>query len=194
MSDDSADDCLTTVRSTEAEIKELMGLFDSPAFARRGRDIDWALARTIEISRRQRFELLEMVHCRLRMWAALTTGLQDWQLSFYEPIDYLWSITDAPVPVFNKSLKIKIKAVKSASQNLVSSLERFNSRWEKWVNRLEADTINRQIDHYNKYYVLEKECVVGSAKLASRLFKPVERISPDWLLAQLPLIKVPLLK
>ncbi|MFM7132588.1 MAG: hypothetical protein ACKO5E_13345 [bacterium] len=194
MSDDSSDDSLTSVRSTEAEIKELMGLFDSPAFARRGRDIDWAVARTLEISRRQRLELLEMVHCRLRMWVAVTTGPHDWQIAFVEPIEYLWPISEAPAPTWNGRPSLKTRAVQAASRNLVTSLERFNNRWEKWVNRLESDTINRQIDHYNKYYVLEKECVVGSAKLASRLFKPVDRISPDWLLGQLPLIKVPQLK
>lgn len=194
MSDEATDDSLTSVRSTEAEIKELMGLFDSPAFARRGRDIEWAVARTLEISRRQRLELLEMVHCRLRMWAAVTTGPHDWQLCFHGPIDYIWQLTEAPAPQFNESLIIKPKALQVASQNLVSSLERFNTRWEKWVSRLEADTINRQIDHYNKYYVLEKECVVGSAKLASRLFKPVDRISPAWLLGHFPLIDMPALR
>jgi hypothetical protein len=194
MSDDAPDESLTSVRSTEAELKELMGLFDAPAFARRGRDVEWAVARTLEISRRQRIEMLEMVHCRLRMWVSATSGYHDWQIAFTAPINYLWQMTGAKEPLWSNSTKVRPRAVYSASRDLVSSLERFNKRWEKWVNKLEADTINRQIDHYNKYYVLEKECVVGSAKLAARLFQPVPRIDPAWLFSQFPLIQVPVLK
>lgn len=186
-----ADESSVGIRSTDGEIKELMGLFDAPAFARRGRDVEWAVKRTLAISQKQRTELLEMVHCRLRMWVAVTNSTDDWQLTFNEPLDQLWKLSDAPEPVWKKSQKINTKAVIKASHGLIQSIERFNVRWSRWVHSLKADAVNKQIDHYNKYYILEKECVVGSARLAARMYQPTPRIEPDWLLSQLPLLPAP---
>ena len=81
-----------------------------------------------------------------------------------------------------------------SAEGLCLSIERFNDRWSKYVHELQADTINHQIDRFNKYYVLEKECIVGSARLASRLFVPQPRIEPEWLLLQLPPLPVPRLR
>ena len=44
--DDETDDSLTTLSGDiETEIKEMMGLFDAPAFARRGLELDEMLRR-----------------------------------------------------------------------------------------------------------------------------------------------------
>lgn len=196
MSSDSGDNSTgeQSVRSTENEVKELMGLFDAPAFARRGRDVEWAFQKTIVVCRNKRLELLEMVHCRLRMWAAATTGPGDWPLAFQEPIDSIWCISGAPEPIWKGSGTPSSKQVVQLATSLLQSVDRFNSRWLAWVNQLQVDSINRQIDHYNKYYILEKECIVGSARLAARLFQPHPRIEPAWLLEQFPLLPVPKLK
>ena len=47
------------------------------------------------------------------------------------------------------------------------------------------------IDQYNRYYVLEKECVMGSARLAARHFTPVERVTKPSLLEEHPALPVP---
>jgi hypothetical protein len=183
-----------SVRSTENEVKELMGLFDAPAFARRGRDVEWAVNKTLLLCRQKRLELLEMVHCRLRMWSAATTGPADWPLAFQEPIDHIWIIAEAPEPLWKGKKPPTRKALLQLSTGLVQSVDRFNTRWLQWVEQLQVDSINRQIDHYNKYYILEKECIVGSTRLAARLYQPQPRIEPDWLLGQFPLLPVPKLK
>ena len=41
MSDDDADDSVP-IMSTDREARELMGLFDLPAFARRGQDMEYS--------------------------------------------------------------------------------------------------------------------------------------------------------
>ena len=184
-----------SVRSTENEVKELMGLFDAPAFARRGRDVEWAFNKPLHLCRNKRLELLEMVHCRLRMWTAATNGPDDWQLAFQEPIDCIWLIAEAPAPHWKGGGRVPSrKQLTQLSSGLVQSVERFNARWLQWISQLQVDSINRQIDHYNKYYILEKECIVGSARLAARLFQPQPRIEPEWLLGQFPLLPVPKLK
>lgn len=190
--DDS--EAFASVRSTEAEIKELMGLFDAPAFARRGREVEWVVQRTLELCQRRRIELLGMVHCRLRMWANLASGPGDWPLAFAEPIDHLWPLTGAEPPRWKGSRPPNARSAGKSALGLCDSLKRFNDRWSKFVHELRAETINHQIDRFNKYYVLEKECIVGSARLASRLFVPQPRIEPGWLLQQLPPLPIPRLR
>ena len=73
----------------------------------------------------------------------------------------------------------------------MASLDRFNVRWRRFVEEFNFDPINRMIEQYNRYYVLEKECSLGSARLAARHFVPKARLSPDSLLALYPLLPVP---
>ena len=39
---------------------------------------------------------------------------------------------------------------------------RFNRRWPQFLEQLNLEPANTVIDQYNRYYVLEKECVMGS--------------------------------
>jgi hypothetical protein len=50
------------------------------------------------------------------------------------------------------------------------------------------------IDQYNRYYVLEKECVLGSSRLAARHFVPKARLTAEALLAAHPVLPVPELR
>ena len=72
---DETDESLTTVSGdVEVEIKEMMGLFDVPAFARRGQELEETLRRLDDRCRQARAERLDMVHVRLRQWARAATG------------------------------------------------------------------------------------------------------------------------
>ena len=71
------------------------------------------------------------------------------------------------------------------ARDLKASVERFNDRWRQFLESLNLGPTNEVIDQYNKYYVLEKECVVGSARLAARNFSPVPLLSPSSLLSDL---------
>ncbi|MBV8607897.1 MAG: hypothetical protein JO034_10615, partial [Singulisphaera sp.] len=50
---------------------------------------------------------------------------------------------------------------------------------------------NRRIDQYNRYYMLEKECCLGSARLAARHFVAREQLTHEGLLDQYPTLPVP---
>ena len=64
---DETDESFTMIRGdVEAEIKEIMGLFDAPAFARRGLELDDSLRRLHDRCRRARADRLDMVQLRLR--------------------------------------------------------------------------------------------------------------------------------
>src|SRR5882724_11772306 len=82
----------------EAEIKELLGLFDVPAFARRGQDVEYALTRLRSRLKSQRGAMLDMVRLRLRQWAAASSGPEVDLRIFLTSIAPLWPLTGAEPP------------------------------------------------------------------------------------------------
>ena len=78
--------------------------------------------------------------------------------------------------------------------DLIASIVRFNTRWSRFVDELGLDHVNRLIDQYNRYYLLEKECCLGSSRLAARFFTPQAPFTRDSLLEEFPRLPVPTLR
>ncbi len=183
----------TPLGGVDAEIKELLGLFDVPAFARRGQDVEYARTRLHARCSRARGEMLDMVRLRLRQWAAASTGPADDARIFADAIGPLWPLAGAEAPrrAHRAESDRRLRAI---ARDLVASVERFNRRWSRAIDAVDLAAINRQIDHYNRYYVLEKECVLGSARLAARHFVPLDLMTLDDLRREHPLLPIPRLK
>jgi hypothetical protein len=182
----------TPIVSVDPEIKELMGLFDSPAFARRGLDVEYTVSRIHDRCRDRRGELLEMVRLRLKQWSRSVRGPDEWAPVFGGPIEDLWRLSQSEPPswvVQSASLRQRV----AVARDLIASVLRFNHRWREYLTTLNLEPSNQTIDQYNAYYVLEKECVMGSARIASRHFTPVPRLSAETLLDVYPLLPVPVL-
>jgi hypothetical protein len=190
---DESNDEGSPLGNVDAEIKELLGLFDVPAFARRGQDVEYALARIRTRSRRHRAAMLDMVRLRLRQWAAAAPGPEADSRYFESSIAPLWPLTDAEAPRWaaRPASSWRLRAI---GRDLIASVERFNRRWLEHLEGLDLAPINRQVDDYNRYYLLEKECSLGSARLAARNFVPKGHVTLDDLQAELPLLPVPVLK
>src|SRR5438270_11058066 len=167
-----------------------MGLFDVPAFARRGQDVEYTLKRLHARCRLHREELLEMVRLRLRQWAKVATGWQDWPEIWSAPMDSLWEMAHSEEPQWAVR-PAPPRQRKTVARDLIASVERFNKRWGQFLEALNLDPINQMIDQYNTYYVLEKECVMGSPRLAARHFTPVPRITAASLREEYPPLPVP---
>jgi hypothetical protein len=191
--DETDDDEAASLTNVDAEIKELLGLFDVPAFARRGQELESALGRLQARCRRARDERLDMVRVRLRQWASSVTGPEAWSEVFTAPIDALWSLTGAEPPSWAEH-PAPPRRVRGIARDLVASLVRFNHRWERFLDELNLEAINRMIDQYNRYYLLEKECSLGSARLAARHFSPRHRLTREALLVDHPILPIPELK
>ncbi len=189
MSVDEVEDSVPSL-SVDSEIKELLGLFDVPAFARRGQDLEYALKRIHSCCLRQREEFLEMVQLRLRQWSRVAAGPEDWREVFTGPIDSLWQRAQSEPPAWAVRAA-PARQQRPVARDLVASVQRFNARWRQFLNSLNLGPTNHVIDQYNKYYVFEKECVMGSPRLASRHFTPVPQLSPDVLLRDYPKLPVP---
>jgi hypothetical protein len=190
MSEPDADDEPGPTVATDRDVRELMGMFDAPAFARRGQDVDYALGGLHERCRRRRAEMLEMVRVRLRQWSRAAVGPDDWSDAFRAPIDGLWTPSRAEPPQW-ASTPASARQRRTIARDLAASVERFNDRWGEYVAKLDLEPLNAMIDQYNVYYLIEKECVLGSARLASRFFKPIARLSAASILADHPLLPVP---
>jgi hypothetical protein len=174
----------------ETEVKELIGLFDLPAFARRGQDVESSQRRLHDRCRAMRGELLDMVRIRLRQWASAVSGPDDWRRVFSASIEQLWTQSDAGEPRWagvNASSRRQI----AIARDLIAAVLRFNSRWVRFLDQVNLDPVNEAIDRYNRYYVIEKECVVGSGRIAARHFVPLGRINKETLLESHPTLPVP---
>jgi hypothetical protein len=174
----------------DPELNELLGLFDAPAFARRGLELEYAINRLHERCQRERSSRCEMIRVRLRQWAGAATGSDCWTEVFRTPIDELWSFCGAEAPSWSERLA-PLRRRREIGHDLVASVIRFNTRWERYLDQLKLDLVNRAIDDFNRYYTLEKECVVGSARLAAQHFVPRARITRDSLLAVYGILAVP---
>lgn len=172
------------------EYRELIGLFDVPAFARRARTLEDFLSRLREYCQRERTKLLEMVHMRLGQWARAATGPGDWHGEFTAPVAPLFELAGLEPPEWARQAG-SFRARRDAARGLALSVDRFNRRWSAFVGKLDLLSVNEMIDRYNRYYVFEKECYLGSARLAARHFVARAMLSHADLLAEFPTLPVP---
>jgi hypothetical protein len=191
VDDADADESLPTLNSDiEADVKELMGLFDLPAFARRGQELEHAIKRLHDGCTTARGQMLDMVRLRLRQWSRAVAGPTSWSGVFAASIEPLWLLSEADSPAWARSPATP-RLQRAIAGDLVSAVLRFNRRWLEFVAQVNLEPTNSAIEQYNRYYVLEKECVMGSARLAARHFTPAPTLSADSLLAEHPTLPVP---
>jgi hypothetical protein len=178
-----------------SELNELLSLYDVPAYVRRGRGVEEALAYLLGQARQIREEWLGMVRLRLGVLHALAG---DW--SAVRP----WLAGDAEVAVLESlhatlSPRLRLpparsrsrRALQRALRELLSSLERFNARWADYLPKIDVTVVNELREGYNRYYVLEKTCAVRSDILARRGFEPLQPLDVAELERHLPLLPVP---
>ena len=178
------------LETTDPELRQLLGLFDTPAFVRRAQELEYGIDRLHARCQRERATMLEMVQLRLRQWAAAVSGPDAWAAVFTAPIDQLWPLTGAKPPVWSAE-PAPLRRQRAIARSLVASLNRVNHRWSHFVSALDLAFINRMIDRYNQYYVFEKECCLGSVRMAARHFEPKTLFSAERLLDDYPPLPVP---
>jgi hypothetical protein len=176
--------------SVDAELNQLFGLFDAPAFVRRGQDLEYALGRIRARCERERSAMLDMVRVRLRLWAAAVTGPAMIEGAFAASIESLWTCCHAEPPAWSERPAPESRR-RQIARDLVASIERFNRRWTRFLDELNLGPINHQVDQYNRYYVLEKECFLGSTRLAARHFSAKPRLTRESLEEDFPALPVP---
>jgi hypothetical protein len=183
---------------TNEAFKRFLSRFDAPAYIRRARGVQAALDQLLEYCRGRRAEWLEFARMRIAMLHALA-GDWDNLLPFLADKDqldilrYLLAALASPLraPVEPTSSS---HVLRRALRELHESLERFNQRWQTFLAGVDLTAVNELREGYNRYYVLEKECAVRSARIARQGFAPLPPVTLDDLVSQFPLLPVPRLR
>ncbi|MBI3464018.1 MAG: hypothetical protein HY000_13315 [Planctomycetes bacterium] len=175
--------------------QQIVAGFDTPAFLRRARRVADAWQVLVEQCRSRREAWLELPKLRLGTLVALAG---DWDavgqlLADTGDAQYLREMFDQWRPELRMPVAPtnSVRMLRVAAQQMNASFARFNRRWEQFIAELDLMEINRLRAGYNQYYVLEKECIVRSARIAREGFRPLPPATTDDLLALFPTLQVP---
>jgi hypothetical protein len=100
----------------------------------------------------------------------------------------------------NPQLRVPVRPTSSPRKHrralveVIDSLERFNECWHRFLPTVDLTEVNELRDGYNRYFLLEKECALRSARLARQGFVRLERLTLEHLAAALPPLPVPRLR
>jgi hypothetical protein len=176
------------------EIQQLRGLFDAPAYVRRGRRVQAEFDELLDRCRRQRHEWLGLVRTRLGLlralageWEALAAHVAEDQLHELRRLEEeLAPRLRAPVEATASA-----RVLRGALRELRESIERFNRRWAAFLADVDVSAVNELREGYNRYYLLEKECASPSIRVARLGFRPLPPLTRDEVAELLPPLPVP---
>jgi hypothetical protein len=179
--------------SGRRQMLEMLGRFDGPAYLRRARGVQQAYEGLLARCRRQRAEWLAMVRLLVGELAARAGGWAPLEaLLGKEQADLLAGLHAELSPKLRVPVKptTSARALRRAIGELNEALERFNRRWRGYLDELDLNHVNNLRDGYNRYYLLEKECALGSPVLARMGFRPLPPLPIGEVEALVPLLPV----
>jgi hypothetical protein len=174
---------------------QVLGAHGGPAFVRRGRDVQLAFDAQVEACRRQREVWLEFVRLPLGKLFALA-GSQAALAAFLNNAEQFGTV-ERHMKDLKPQLRLPPGATAShrvlgrALAELQGAIERFNQRWRVFIAELDLRHVNEARDRYNRFYLLEKECALGSGRLARQGFQRLNPLGPEDFLTVLPLLAMP---
>jgi hypothetical protein len=83
------------------------------------------------------------------------------------------------------------RVLRAALAELREAIAFFNQRWLTFMGNLDLQKLNLLRDDYNRFYVMEKECALGSVRVARQGFRKLDPLRLEDFLAVLPLLPVP---
>jgi hypothetical protein len=184
------DDLLLLGPLHERPVAQLLAAYGAPAFVRRASRVQQAFDVLVLHCQRQRDEWLPMVRVRL---AALHAMAGDWArlLPWLVDEQQLALLQEMHVQL-SPGLRARTRPTTSRREmyrallELRDSIERFNCRWSAFLGAVDLSELNRLREGYNRYYLLEKECVVRSPRLARSGYNPLAPVTVEQLTALFP--------
>jgi hypothetical protein len=153
--------------------------FDGPAYIRRGRQTELALESLHDQCRTEYGKRLATVR---KMVERLSTVIVT-DSRLIQRLGALFAFFGIePEPQLGHLASPKALA------EVAESVARFNRRWQHFLHGLDLTAVNAARAGYNRYYLLEKECAVGSLRIAKQGFRPLDPVTVDDLLAKFPLL------
>lgn len=174
--------------------QEMLMCFDTPAYIQRAQSVEAEWNAVMSRCRKQRAEWLEMPVLRLAQLNRMMDS--DWTRFdvFTEPEA---NVLAKLIELWQPTLRVRLKPatdkneVTKAAGALIDAFKRFNQRWLAYIEDFDLSTLNQLRQDYNDYYVLEKECVVLSPKVAQWGFEPLALATQEDLWRVFPLLDVP---
>jgi len=175
-------------------LAEVAARFGAPAFVRRARQVQDAFDELVRRCQKQRDEWLDQVRIPWKWLVEMAGNLETLppllvDVDSFNRLNELAAILAIPVP--DCGLISSLRRLRTGLRELRYSIERFNRRWQKFLEDLNLVEINKRREDYNRYYVLEKECALRSVRLARLGFLPLAPITADDLLALMPPLPLP---
>jgi hypothetical protein len=175
-------------------VNRVLACYSVPAYVRRAREVEEAFEQLLSASARQREEWLKAIRSRLSL---LCPESNDWNAFFvFDASEHqivslrnlcaTLGVTSPPPGPCRTA-----RSYRRQLQELRTCIEQFNKRWLNYLCTLDLTRINDLRDGYNRYYLLEKECAMRSARLARQHFRTLEPITRQELLLRFPLLPIP---
>jgi hypothetical protein len=176
-------------------IQLVLGNYDAPAFVRRASRVQEALDSLLARCRQERDRRLAMPRLRLGLLGALAGNWNRLRplLANEQQITVLQELEIELSP----RLRVRVNPTLSerkllgAIQALRQSLEYFNGRWFAYLAPIDLTAVNAAREGYNRYYLLEKECALGSPRLARQGYRSLPAFTLDELKSLLPVLPIP---
>lgn len=174
--------------------QRMTSYFDGPAFIRRIKRVEEAYRVLLEFLQNRRAENLEMARLRVGQLVALAGDIEALRLLLVSESDLRL------VRELHQELQPKLRlpleptrserTLRGAIGELNESIEAFNRRWRKLIEELDLTFLNNLREGYNRHYLLEKECALGSSPVARLGFQRLEPLTPAHLFEKFPLLEV----
>jgi hypothetical protein len=176
-------------RSREAQM--LVGQYGGPAFVRRARRVDEAWQQATAALPKVRRDYLDMVRLRVGTLVQLAGGFE--RLAALLPeiaIEAVRAIHDECRPELRVPVEAtdSVRVLRQALEELRESVERFNRRWRERIEGLDLGPVNERREEFNRFYLLEKECALGSLRIARHGFRAIPPVSTADLFTQFSLL------
>jgi hypothetical protein len=178
--------------------RRFVAQYDVPAYIRRAQRVQDAFEELLGRCRRQRDEWLAMVRLRLGTLCALAGDWSRLGPLLAEPADV--SVFRSLYASLEPRLRTPVtpsaspRVLRRALHELMDSTTRFNDRWDTFLKAVDLAPINELRDGYNRYFLVEKECAVRSARVARQGFRRLELLTVENLIELLPYLPLVLPK
>lgn len=177
-------------------MKSLAELGEDPAFVRRAQTVNEAWTRLLEQCRSQRELMLRWPWMHLSIladrlkydWSPLARYLADeGQVTYFEDLYKDWKLSLESRTIFANSWL----SIRRILGDFVDSAGRFNGTWNKYLQDVNLEEINRLRREYNKHYPVEKACAFDCEDIERLGFTPLDPVTIEQLQAAFPPLTIP---
>jgi hypothetical protein len=180
-------------------LKMLMEQGEEPSFLRRAREVRGAWDGLLERCQSHRDDALRGPRMHLGNlsgqvngdWSRLATHLADEsQVDVFANLYEQWK-PRLPAVINSTS---PWSTIQSSLIGFAESVDRFNRAWNKFLQDVDLEEINRLRSDFNKYYPIEKAAAFDSEAIDRLGFEPLDLATVAHLHAKFPSLEIPAIR